>query len=217
MKIDINIEEYYPMVHSIASAYYSRNKKVMDYEDVFQNGCVGLMKAYNSYDENKDVAFSTYAYSKISGEIKVKFRDCSNLVKMSRDVYENKSRINQEINAYELKGEKINYDDIIKKLNISKDTLIRCLEYNRYTSDSYDIAEEGFEDVVVYKDIIYNCLNILSKYQRNVVVMKYLKGMTMKTIALKLNKTQAAVTSCERRAMKKIKKYVKNNGVDIID
>ena len=78
------IENNIGLVHSIAARFKGRG---VDYEDLFQNGCVGLIKAVDNFDESKGFAFSTYAVPVIMGEIKRYIRD-DGMIKVSRSLKE---------------------------------------------------------------------------------------------------------------------------------
>ena len=78
---DEMISENIGLVHSIAKRFTGRGA---DYEDLFQSGCVGLIKAVDNFDEEKGFAFSTYAVPVIMGEIKRIFRD-GGAIKVSRN------------------------------------------------------------------------------------------------------------------------------------
>ncbi len=78
------IENNIGLVHSIAVRFKGRG---VDYEDLFQNGCIGLIKAVDNFDESKGFAFSTYAVPVIMGEIKRVFRD-GGAIKVSRSLKE---------------------------------------------------------------------------------------------------------------------------------
>ena len=77
---DKMIENNIGLVHSIANRFKGRG---VDYDDLFQSGCVGLIKAVDNFDESRGFAFSTYAVPVIMGEIKRIFRD-GGAVKVSR-------------------------------------------------------------------------------------------------------------------------------------
>lgn len=72
------------LVHSIANRFRGRGA---DYDDLFQSGCIGLIKAVDNFDESKGFAFSTYAVPVIMGEIKRIFRDGGS-IKVSRSLKE---------------------------------------------------------------------------------------------------------------------------------
>lgn len=78
------IESNIGLVHSIAKRFKGRGA---DYEDLFQSGCVGLIKAVDNFDESKGFAFSTYAVPIIMGEIRRIFRD-GGAIKVTRSLKE---------------------------------------------------------------------------------------------------------------------------------
>lgn len=86
---DKMIENNIGLVHSIANRFKGRG---VDYDDLFQSGCVGLIKAVDNFDENRGFAFSTYAVPVIMGEIKRIFRD-GGAVKVSRSLKERLLRL----------------------------------------------------------------------------------------------------------------------------
>lgn len=71
----INVEDYIPLVHKLANREYKKIGFRYSYEDLFQTGCVGLMKAAKSFDEAKGCKFSTYAYRRILSSILNYVRD----------------------------------------------------------------------------------------------------------------------------------------------
>ena len=81
---DKMIEDNIGLVHSIANRFKGRS---VDYDDLFQSGCVGLIKAVDNFDESRGIAFSTYAVPVIMGDIKRIFRD-GGAVKVSRSLKE---------------------------------------------------------------------------------------------------------------------------------
>lgn len=81
---DQMIEDNIGLVHSIAKRFVGRG---VDYEDLFQTGCIGLIKAVDHFDESKGFRFSTYAVPVIMGEIKRIFRD-GGAIKVSRALKE---------------------------------------------------------------------------------------------------------------------------------
>lgn len=65
----INVENYIPMVHKLTRKQYAKFKSRYNYDDLFQAGCVGLMRAAKNFDESKGSKFSTYAYRYVEGHI----------------------------------------------------------------------------------------------------------------------------------------------------
>lgn len=84
------IEQNLGLVHSCAGRFRGRG---IEYDDLYSAGCMGLVKAYDGFDESRGVCFSTYAVPVILGEIKKLFRD-GGTVKVSRSLKELSLRIN---------------------------------------------------------------------------------------------------------------------------
>ena len=84
------IEQNLGLVHSCAGRFRGRG---LEYDDLYSAGCMGLIKAYDGFDETRGVCFSTYAVPVILGEIKKLFRD-GGTVKVSRSLKELSLRIN---------------------------------------------------------------------------------------------------------------------------
>ena len=112
-------------------------------EDIFQIGCIGLIKAINKFDDSFNVKFSTYAVPMIIGEIKRFIRD-DGMIKVSRSLKElaNKTRITKEIMTKEF-GREPSINEISKRLNIPKEEIVMSLEAS-YTPESlYSAVGEG--------------------------------------------------------------------------
>ena len=91
---DALIEENVRLVHSCCKRFVGRG---IEYEDIFQVGCIGLVKAADGFDESRGLCFSTYAVPNIIGEIKRLFRD-TGAIKVSRAVKELSLKIQREKN-----------------------------------------------------------------------------------------------------------------------
>ena len=78
-----------PLVHSIANRFRGRG---VEYDDLYQSGCVGLIKAVDKFDVSRGFSFSTYAVPVIMGEIKRLFRD-GGAIKVSRTLKENSIKV----------------------------------------------------------------------------------------------------------------------------
>ena len=116
------IQGNFPLIKSIVKNF--QNKGV-DYEDLYQIGCVGFLKAINNFDVKFDVKFSTYAVPMIAGEIKRFLRDDGN-IKISRAIKTLWLKIKSYVDVYEkLHNESPTIDDIAKALIYG--SLILCL------------------------------------------------------------------------------------------
>ena len=104
------------LVHSIVNRY---RHTASDKDDLFQIGCIGLLKAIDNFDLSFNVQFSTYAVPLILGEIKKHFRD-SGLIKVSRSLKELSISINKIKNTHFAEtGKDISLEELSSKLNVS--------------------------------------------------------------------------------------------------
>ena len=113
------------LVYSLINKYKHTN---IDKDDLFQIGCIGLLKSIENFDPAFNTQFSTYAVPLILGEIKRYFRD-TGLVKVSRSLKELSISINKLKNEYYVNhGKEISLDELSIKLNISKYDIIMAME-----------------------------------------------------------------------------------------
>ena len=96
---DVFIEENLGLVHSICKRF---SGKGVEYDDLYQAGCIGLIKATDAFDEDRGLMFSTYAVPVIMGEVRRLFRD-GGAIKVSRSVKELSFHINKERERLEQK------------------------------------------------------------------------------------------------------------------
>ena len=126
---DKMIENNIGLVHSIANRFKGRG---VDYDDLFQSGCVGLIKAVDNFDESRGFAFSTYAVPVIMGEIKRIFRD-GGAVKVSRSLKEKaikaQSLREKFINDKKWMTEKFNWQEGYGAFSYSKSNVDLVVKY----------------------------------------------------------------------------------------
>jgi RNA polymerase sporulation-specific sigma factor len=134
------VEKNVGLVWSIIKRFQNRG---YDTEDLFQIGCIGLIKSINKFDESFDVKFSTYAVPMIIGEIKRFIRD-DGIIKVSRSLKEmaNKARITREILSKEL-GREPTINEMALHLNISNEELVMALEAGMFSESLYSTVCEG--------------------------------------------------------------------------
>lgn len=194
----------------------------IDPDDLFQIGCIGLMKAIDNFNIELNVAFSTYAIPMIIGEIKRYIRDHSNL-KISRQIRDLAYKIlkckdqfvvehKREPTCLEL-AKILNVDawDIYEALNsincvVSlQDPIFNdngdSLSYQDQISDTYDIIEK-----ITNKATLKDGINQLESTQKKVILARYYHGMTQEEIAHELFISQAQVSRLEKCAINHLKK-----------
>ena len=189
-------------------------------EDLYQIGCIGLIKAIKRFDINLDVQLSTYAVPYIMGEIKRFIRD-DGLIKVSRQTKELSIKIKQIQNEYLNKnGEEISIGKIAKMLEISKEDVASAIESNNTINSIYSVegANEdermliekigdnkdeysGLVDKITLKEIIDN----LDEREKKVVLLRYYKEQTQSQVGKILGITQVQVSRIEKKVLDKMR------------
>ena len=214
---DVIIKNNISLVYSLVNRYKHTNSEK---DDLFQIGCIGLLKAIDNFDPSFNVQFSTYAVPLILGELKKHFRD-SGLVKVSRTLKELSISINKEKNNYYIQtGKDISLDELSLKLNVSKYDLIMAMETNYLPSsleepiyekgDSCITLEETIKDEsnrnIVDLLTLREGLKLLSDKEKLFIKMRYYQEMNQQTIANKFNVSQVQISRLEKKIIEKLRK-----------
>ncbi len=207
------------LVLSILKKYNNRNENL---DDLFQIGCVGLVKAIDNFDLSYGVKFSTYSVLMIEGEIRKYLRD-NNTIRISRSLKENAYKILKFKNDYMVNhGKEPSVDLISKELNIEKKDLLLSLEATKSIISYFDpIYDDGGETIYLYDQlssnendildevILKNAVEELKSKEKQVFVDRYINGKTQIELSEELNISQAQVSRIEKNALKNIKKLIK--------
>lgn len=190
-------------------------------EDLYQIGCIGLIKAIKRFDINLDVQLSTYAVPYIMGEIKRFIRD-DGIIKISRQTKELSVKIKQIQNDYMNKlGEEIPINLIADKLNISKEEVAAAIESTQNVNSIYNIeAPDGNDDRMLIDKISDNkdeynklvdemtlkdIINNLDQKEKEVILLRFYKEQTQSQVGKILGITQVQVSRIEKRVLEKMK------------
>ena len=208
------VEENSGLIWSIARRYFGRG---VDADDLFQLGCVGLVKAIRGYDGAYGTRFSTYAVPKISGEIRRFLRD-DGAVKVSRGVKERAAAIRNARNelSAELGREPV-LSEISERTGISPED-IAVAETATSTADSLQrsAGEDGLtlenvlgdwsaEERLLERVSLREALERLGARERQVVALRFYRGMTQAEAAKVLSVSQVQVSRIERRAIEALR------------
>ena len=199
---------------------YNNGKENMD--DLFQIGCIGLVKAIDNFDLNYGVKFSTYAVFMIEGEIRKYLRD-NNTIRISRSVKEIAYKILKFKNDYLMNyGKEPDIDIISKELNIEKEIIIFSLEATKNIVSYYEpIYDDGGETIYLFDQLSSNDKNILDNLmlkdaieqlkskEKSVLIDRYVQGKTQIELSEELNISQAQISRIEKNALNNIKKLIK--------
>ncbi len=206
------------LVLSVIQRFTNRGENL---DDLFQVGCIGLIKAIDNFDTSHDVRFSTYAVPMIIGEVRRYLRD-NNPVRVSRSLRDTayhamqiKERISNE------KGYEPTVEEIAKEMNLKKEEVVIALEavvdpvsfYEPVYSNGGDTiflmdqigsneTDKDWLDEIVLKEAIKN----LPDREKNILSMRFMKGMTQTEVADEIGISQAQVSRLEKNAIDSIKK-----------
>ena len=216
------------LVLSIVQRFSNRNENA---DDLFQVGCIGLIKAVDNFNTELDVKFSTYAVPMIIGEVKRYLRD-NNSIRVSRSVKDLAYKALQikELLSKELSREPT-FDEITKRVNESgeehtKEEIVNALEaimepmslfepvYNDGSSSDAlyvmdQLKDEKNTDETWLEDIsIKEAIKRLGERERAIINMRFFNGKTQMEIAEEIGISQAQVSRLEKGALAKIKKHL---------
>lgn len=209
------------LVLSVVHRFGGRGDKA---DDMFQVGCVGLMKAIDNFDENLNVKFSTYAVPMIIGEIRRYLRD-NNSVRVSRslrDVAYKALQAKESLSKNSIEEPSI--DDISKIINIPAKTITFALDaisdtvslsepvYNDGTDTIHlldQIADNKHTDESMHENIsIKDAIKSLSDREREILLMRYYVGKTQTEVSQEIGISQAQVSRLEKNALKVVKEFL---------
>ncbi len=200
------IGENYGLVHSCANKFRGRG---VDYEDLFQAGCVGLIKAADNFDKDRGFAFSTYAVPVILGEIRRIFRD-GGAVKIGRSLKERSRqamKIREEM-ALELSREPT-VSELAQRLGVDIATASELITVSLPTvsltacdddgkENQLDIPTEPPEAEITEKMALRTVVDSLEERDRLLIELRYFKGMTQVSTAKQLGMSQVQVSRREK-------------------
>ncbi len=207
------------LVLSVIKRFNNRNENV---DDLFQVGCIGLIKAVDNFDLTQNVLFSTYAVPMIIGEIRRYLRD-NNAIRVSRslrDIAYKVLQVRERKMAEENKEPSI--DEIAKELGITKEEISYALDaiqepvslyepvYNDggdslfimdQVSDTKNIDENWVEDIAINEG-----LKKLNDRERMIIRKRFFDGKTQMEVADEIGISQAQVSRLEKTALLRMKK-----------
>ena len=207
-------------VFLVWSLVHRFNNSIYEKEELFQIGCLGLVKAINKFDVSFDVAFSTYAVPIILGEIKRHFRD-DGAIKVSRTIKELNQKIMKISDEYFCKNNKeISIEELAYILNVSKADIVLAMDSKYYpTSLNEVIYEKDGSTITIQERIIekenYSIidkitlkdeLSKLSKKEQLLIKMRYYMDMNQHDIAKHFNVSQVQISRMEKKILEKLKK-----------
>ena len=210
---DTTINNNIGLVHSLANKFKSRG---IEYDDLFQAGCIGLIKSVDGFDKSRGLCFSTYAVPVILGEIKRLFRDGGS-VKIGRSLKELslKATRTREILSHKL-GRDPTISELAAQLNTDVEhialALTAALPPISLTISEEDGGGQGDipassenDEIITDKIALKEVLNDLPPNDRTLIFLRYFNSKTQMQTAQKLGMTQVQVSRREKFLLNKIK------------
>ena len=211
------IEENSPLVKSIVKRY--KNKGV-DYDDLYQLGCVGFLKAINNFDTSFEVKFSTYAVPMIAGEIKRFMRD-DGAVKVSRAIKQTAKEINLFIEEYTIeKGRQPSVKEIAERFSLDESETVFIMGSSKMPLSLFGGSEfkDGKErelietlstpddqEEMLDKMLLRGAIEELPERERKIIVLRYFRDMTQSEVAAKIGVSQVQVSRIESKIIKEFR------------
>lgn len=201
------------LVHACAGRFRGRG---IEYDDLYSAGCMGLIKAYDGFDEERGVQFSTYAVPVILGEIKKLFRDGGS-VKVSRSVKElglkvsaarerlmkqtgNEPTINQIAQIVDAKPEQV-----ALAIRANQPALSLTPVSDDENGREVDIPIESLEEELADRISLQEVLSALSAEDRQLIFLRFFSGKTQSETAQIIGTTQVQVSRRERKILKSMR------------
>lgn len=218
---DLLAEGNLKLVLSILKKYQNRTDNM---DDLFQIGCVGLMKAIDNFDLNHGVKFSTYAVPLILGEIRRYLRDNSNL-RISRSIKDLAYKILKEKeNHFMDTGKELTNEAVAKKLGVDEIDVIVALDAMRDPISMFEPIYNNGGDTIYLEDQIENvkektsnwdltisisdAIDTLKEKERKIITERFLIGKTQMEIAEEIGISQAQVSRLEKGGIDNIRKKI---------
>lgn len=217
------IFEKYRYMPEIISRKYSN--KGIEYDDIYQIACVGLLYAIERFDVSKGFEFTSFATPTILGEIKKYFRDKGWAIKIPRKIQE----VSKKVNEYStMLSNELNRTPSIKELAdyicCTEEEVLEAFEAGKmFNSQSLDVkfdsvnddSETTLLDIVGYddkhfikienNDFINKSLNKLNELEKSIITYRYFENKTQSEIAKELNISQMTVSRIEKKTLEKLR------------
>ena len=219
---DLLVEGNLKLVLSILKRFQYR---VENMDDLFQIGCVGLLKAIDNFDLSHEVKFSTYAVPMILGEVRRYLRD-NNSVRVSRSVRDIAYKaLKYKEQVYTQTGVEPSLDDVAAYLNISLFDVVQALDSLREPVSMFEpIYSDGGDTIYLFDQIedkstnsneismriaLDEAIQNLEDREQYILDKRFVIGKTQMEIAEELQISQAQVSRIEKGAIKQLKKVLK--------
>ena len=205
------------LVLSLVKRFWAKNANA---DDVFQAGCVGLIKAIDNFNLDFNVKFSTYAVPMILGEIKRYLRD-GNSLRVSRSIRDTAYKILKVREGLEERDEEATIERIAAEMQVAEREVVYALDaisdpvslydpvYNK-TGDTLTLVDQLYDEsqsdeIWTERVALREAINRLTERERRILMLRYYEGKTQTEISAEVGISQAQVSRLEKTALKQIK------------
>lgn len=209
------------LVLSIIQRFSNSNENV---DDLFQIGCIGLMKAIDNFDISQNVKFSTYAVPMIIGEIRRYLRD-NNSIRVSRSLRDIAYKAIYAKESLSKKNDKEpTIDEIATEIGISSESVVAALDAIQSPVSLYEpVYSEGGDTLYIMDQIsdkknkeetwieeisLKEAMKKLSERENHIINLRFFQGRTQMEVAEEINISQAQVSRLEKTALKTMRTYL---------
>lgn len=209
---DSFIESNLPLVHSLCKRFIGRG---IEYDDLYQAGCIGLIKAVDGFDESRGLCFSTYAVPVILGEIRRMFRDGGS-VKVSRSLKELSLKVTRAKSVLELKlSREPTINEVSAELGVTPEEITEALSAAMptvsltYESDDgiseMDVCVSGPEELLTDKLLLQRAFKHLDTTEQQIIRYRYFEYLTQNETAARLGMSQVQISRAEKKILLKLR------------
>jgi len=216
-------DQYIKIPSIVARRFSGRG---IDLDDLIQVASMSLLKAIDRFDVDRGIKFQSFVVPTIVGEIKNYFRDYNQTVKISRRSNEAIRKMKLVINELSIElGRAPTAKQIGNRMGASEETILELLDtvdnlkiasIDAFYSNENDNAEreiigdtdKGY-DLVEDRQILKRSLEVLDEKEKYVIIERFFHNRSQQSIAVKLNVSQMYVSRAEKRALKKMRKAIK--------
>ena len=210
-KRDKMIDENIGLVHSVAKRFKGRGA---EYDDLFQSGCIGLIKAVDNFDEELGFQFSTYAVPVIMGEIKRVFRD-GGAIKVSRSLKEKSLKaqtLRDRFSKRELREPTVSelaemlgcdVNETAEILNVIN-PMLSINQFGEDGNSDFDIPVDDSENLFD-RISLSQIIDTLNYEEKQIIDYRYFKGQTQTVTANSLGISQVQVSRKEKAVLRKLR------------
>ena len=219
MAKEILMKQNSPLIKSVIKRFIGKG---IEYDDLYQLGSMGFLKAIYNFDERFNVKFSTYAVPMIAGEVKRFMRD-NGIIKVSRSVKTMNININKYIEAFMKENYRSpNIDEIAKHFEIERQEVVYIMEssqqpisYNMPVGDDDNNKQaliEKIENTSLDSDmdmfLIYKIIRNLCERDKKIIMLRYFRDKTQKEVAKIIGVSQVQISRLENKILSEIRSKV---------